>query len=97
MIKDLLDQKIIYYAIKKENSSCYSETELCEEVLDILQELRIDQKGKEMDTFSITNKINSLKTEAKLKRGDLVRVGNVIIPSSEGMKSWDGYTSLSLL
>jgi len=90
MSKDLLDKKIIYYSIIKHNSSGYDESDKYEEILDLLQDLRVDQKGSKLNTYEIEHKIDNLETEAQLKRGDLIRVGNMLIPSIERIKQWKG-------
>ena len=94
---NLLDKKIIYYSIIKRNSSGYDEDEKYEEILKVLQELRKEQYGKELDTFEIVNKIDHLETQAKIKRGELLRVGNMLIPSIERLKGWKGYSKISMV
>ena len=83
-----LDQKIIYWAIRRMDSQNYEDDELAETMLDELQSLRYIP----LDTFPITDKIDRLRTEAKLKRGELVRCGTMLIPTN--LESWKGYCKL---
>jgi len=94
---NLLDKKIIYYSIIKNDANGYDEDEKYEEILELLQVLRKEQYGKELDTFEIVNKINHLKDQAKIKRGELVRVGNMLIPSIERIKGWKSYSKISMV
>ncbi len=70
------------------DSSTYGDEEIIDTVLDELQSLR----ESPLDTFLITDKIDRLRTEAKIKKGELLRCGNMLIPAN--LKSWKGYCIL---
>jgi len=88
---DFLDKKIITAAFQVYFSNNYDDQEKWEEVLDALQEVREELKGKTLNTNQYTFKVDDLITRARLMRGELIKVGNMLIPCIESLEKWRDY------
>lgn len=93
---DFLDKKIIAAGFEVYFSNCYDSQEMWEQVLDTLQDVRAVQKGERLDITQMINRVDILITRARIMRGELYRVGNMIIPNIETMKKWQGYVRVSI-